>query len=123
MSLRSTVYALVISALCTIFLTRTVFAHAIIVEAAPAAHSTVSAGDIPIQLKFNSRVDRARSRLRLIDVRGIATKLELTDSTADRMTALAKSVAPGKYRLEWYVLSADGHITRGNIKFTAAEKP
>jgi methionine-rich copper-binding protein CopC len=33
------------------------------------------------------------------------------------MRAVAKAVAPGSYRLEWVVLSVDGHITRGNVMF------
>ena len=96
------------------------FAHAIIVEASPAARSTVAAGDIPIEIKFNSRVDRARSRLALIDARGAVVKLDLAESSAERMSALATAVVPGNYRIEWYVLSIDGHITRGNIKFSVS---
>ena len=98
------------------------FAHAIIVEASPAVRSTVPAGDIPIEIKFNSRVDRARSRLALIDARGAVVKLNLAESSAERMSALATAVVPGNYRIEWYVLSIDVHITRGNIKFSVSTK-
>ncbi len=94
-----------------------VAAHAIVVKASPAARSSVAAGAVPVALDFNSRIDHSRSRLALIDARGDATLLSLEQSPEDQMRAVAKAVAPGSYRLEWVVLSVDGHITRGNVVF------
>jgi copper resistance protein C len=92
-------------------------AHAVIVTAQPPANAKLTDSTFSIDLKFNSRVDYTRSRLALIDAKGQARVLELSDPRAkDRLQSQATDVAPGKYRLEWYVLSADGHITRGNLR-------
>lgn len=95
-----------------------VYAHAIVVAAVPAAHSVVQTSTFAIDLRFNSRIDLSRSRLALIDAKGQSRVLGLAGTAeSDRMRTTATEVAPGPYRLEWYVLSADGHITRGNLKF------
>jgi methionine-rich copper-binding protein CopC len=92
-------------------------AHAIVVAAQPAANAVVTTPNFPIDLKFNSRIDRSRSRLALIDAQGNARVLAFVKAApSDRMQAQATAVSPGRYRLEWYVLSADGHITRGSLR-------
>ncbi|MBI2801625.1 MAG: copper resistance protein CopC [Gammaproteobacteria bacterium] len=102
---------------------RAVHAHAIVVEATPAANATVG-NSVPVDLKFNSRIDTTRSRLAIVDATGKSRVLHLNpDSPPNHMRATASNLAPGKYRLEWYVLSADGHITRGNLKFHVEATP
>jgi methionine-rich copper-binding protein CopC len=93
-------------------------AHAIIMESSPAANAVLS-GSVPIRLRFNSRVDHARSKLTLLAPDGSQTSLiPAADSPADALNAEAKDLAPGVWRLRWQVLSVDGHITRGDIPFT-----
>ena len=43
----------------------------------------------------------------------------LPNSPADEIDAEAHLETPGEWRLRWQVLSIDGHITRGDIPFTA----
>ena len=94
-------------------------AHAIIVEAAPAAGAVLHAGTIDVRLRFNSRIDRHRSRLLVLDAIGKVTPVAMDDSTpADVITAHLSGLAPGDYRLRWQVLALDGHITHGDIPFT-----
>ena len=94
-------------------------AHAIIVEATPQVGAVVHAGAVEIRLRFNSRIDRRRSRLALLDGAGKETMLKLDDgASADVITARIPSLAPGDYRLRWQVLALDGHITRGDIPFS-----
>jgi methionine-rich copper-binding protein CopC len=103
------------------FAPRVLLAHAIVVTAVPAAKSTVAAGTVPIALEFNSRIDLSRSRLSLIDAEGATTVLPVDPAAPENtIRASATDLAPGTYRLEWYVLSADGHITRGNLQFSVA---
>ncbi len=93
-------------------------AHAIVVTASPRAHASVAAGDVPIVLEFNSRIDASRSKLTLQDPAGNIRELALESASAKHvLRATARGVAPGEYRLEWFVLSADGHITRGRLNF------
>lgn len=95
-----------------------VCAHAIIVESAPAAGATLHRAALPILLRFNSRIDRERSRLMLLGADGAAVTLKLEPSAGpDTLAAEADGLAPGRYRLRWQVLGIDGHITRGDIPF------
>jgi len=95
-----------------------VFAHAIIVESAPAAGATLHGAAQSILLRFNSRIDRERSRLMLLGTDGSSVALKLEPSAApDTLAAEADGLAPGRYRLRWQVLGIDGHITRGDIPF------
>ncbi len=95
------------------------FAHAIVVESTPAVNAKVSGPDVHIDLRFNSRVDHARSRLILTDAAGRKVGVPFSkDTPPDHISTSVRDVAPGKYSLEWRVLSADGHLTRGLIPFT-----
>lgn len=96
-------------------------AHAIVVETVPQVDAVVHA-PIDVRLRFNSRIDHARSRLVLLDATGKETTVVIDRNTpADIMSARIANIAPGAYRLRWQVLALDGHITRGDIPFTVAQ--
>lgn len=92
-------------------------AHAILMESHPAAGATVVAGATPVMVRFNSRIDHARSRLVLRQGQ-TDTVLPLHASTAPDLLAATAMVAPGTYTLRWQVLALDGHVTRGDVPFT-----
>jgi len=94
------------------------FAHAVLLEVTPAPNGTLVGPDINIQLRFNSRIDSGRSRLALVlpdrSVRALRVEQQTSPATLNaRMTGLAT----GAYTLQWQVLAADGHITRGEVAF------
>jgi hypothetical protein len=95
-------------------------AHAILVEASPKSGSTISGPNIPIRLRFNVRVDGGRSRIAIATAsQGKPNALTLDKQTdPDVLTANASGLSAGHYKLQWQVLAADGHITRGEISFT-----
>jgi copper resistance protein C len=96
-------------------------AHAIVVSAEPAVNAVVHGTTTDVVLRFNSRIDRERSRLLLVRADGSSTGLELKDTPSpDTLAATLAGLAPGPYRLRWQVLAIDGHITRGDIPFTVA---
>jgi methionine-rich copper-binding protein CopC len=93
-------------------------AHAVLVEATPAADSAIAGPDVAVKLRFNVRIDRGRSRLTLALPDGKMIVLKITDEGApDTLLARATGLGPGAYHLRWQVLAADGHITRGDIPF------
>jgi len=93
-------------------------AHAILKESSPAANATVAGPDVPITLRYNSRVDAARSKVQLLRPDSSVTDLRLERQTApDTLTSKATGLAPGEYKIQWQVLSPDGHITRGMVPF------
>lgn len=97
-------------------------AHAILLGGTPAIGATVAPGRLAIELRFNSRIDRGRSRLRLVAPDQSVTVLPITaDAPAEILHAEAE-LKPGSYTIRWQVLSVDGHITRGDVPFVASGK-
>ncbi|MCW3474532.1 copper resistance CopC family protein [Limobrevibacterium gyesilva] len=95
-------------------------AHAILVESQPAIGGAVQAGPVAVSLRYNSRIDRARSRLTLNRPDKTQAVLPIgTDGPDDVLTTRAE-LSPGAYVLRWQVLAVDGHITRGDVPFTVA---
>lgn len=95
-------------------------AHAILLDSQPALHGTLPAGMAAIRLQFNSRIDRERSVLTLLRPSASPQRLPLgaADESPDVMATQAL-LPPGAYVLRWQVLAVDGHITRGDVPFTA----
>lgn len=93
-------------------------AHAVIVQASPTADQHVAPGELDIRIEFNSRIDKARSRLQVTAPAGGRTDVPI-DQVGDPNVLAGKTGAltPGAYVLRWQVLAVDGHITRGDIPF------
>jgi copper resistance protein C len=93
-------------------------AHAIVVEANPAANSTASGPDVKFKLRFNARIDQGRSRMVLVLPDGTQKPLAILEKEPpDTLAGEGDGLAPGSYRLRWQVLANDGHITQGEIPF------
>ncbi len=98
-------------------------AHAVLVASVPPAGGTVQAGALAITLRYNSRIDRVRSKVTLVQPDSTAERLAVDAAgPADQLSAAA-ALVPGAYTLRWQVLAADGHITRGDVPFTVAPQP
>lgn len=97
-------------------------AHAIVVAAQPAMNSTVAQGELEIRLDFNSQIDRKRSRLSLHRPDGSELVIALAlDGPAGVLVGRAQATQSGRWKLRWQVLSLDGHITRGEVRFSVRE--
>jgi copper resistance protein C len=106
-------------AVTLVLLTRVAAAHAVLVQSSPAPNAVVQGPDLPVMMKFNSRVDGSRSTILLIAPDGQSRPLTIDKQSApDTLTAQAAGLNPGKYAIHWQVLATDGHITRGQIPFT-----
>ena len=92
-------------------------AHAILLESEPAHGARIAAGERGLNLRFNSRLDHARSRLTLIHSDKRAEVLALAEGP-DNLLAANTILAPGGHVLRWQVLAIDGHITRGELPFS-----
>jgi methionine-rich copper-binding protein CopC len=110
--------ALTISAAWLVGSDRSVAAHAVLIDATPASDSTIPGPDVDVKLRFNLRIDRARSRLTLVFPDGKTIALNIADHDApDMLVTRATGLGRGSYRLRWQVLAVDGHITRGELIF------
>jgi methionine-rich copper-binding protein CopC len=95
------------------------WAHAIVVESSPQANGVVKGPLVQVKLRFNVRIDGARSRLSLVGPNGDSRPPDaLQQPSPDSLAATLSGLLPGKYQLHWQVLANDGHITRGDIPFT-----
>ena len=93
-------------------------AHAILIDSTPPVNGSVPAGPEAMTLKFNSRIDRERSRLTLVTADKTQSKLAIDDSGPPDIMTTKTTLAPGGYVVRWQVLAVDGHITRGDVPFT-----
>ena len=97
---------------------RPALAHAVLVSSTPQKNGAVSGPDITINLKYNSRIDGARSTLSLLKPDGTVEKIGTPAQVApDVLSATGHGLAKGTYVLRWQVLATDGHITRGEVPF------
>jgi hypothetical protein len=93
-------------------------AHAVLLTSTPQRNAAVNGPDIAISLKYNSRVDGARSSLTLVKPDGSVERIgSLAQPLPDTLSATEHKLAKGAYVLRWQVLSSDGHITRGEVPF------
>jgi len=97
-------------------------AHSLLLESAPAAGATLTAPPREVMLRFNNRIEKTLCRVRLLDGSGGTHPLVLTAGAApaDRLTAAVPPLTPGRWRVEWQVLSTDGHVVSGRFEFTLA---
>jgi methionine-rich copper-binding protein CopC len=95
-----------------------VSAHSLLLEARPAANTAVAAPP-RVTLRFNNRVEKRLSRVTIVDAGHVRHDLALVaaEGASDTLTMLAPPLAPGPYRVEWQVLSADGHVVSGRYGF------
>ena len=93
-------------------------AHAILIESTPAVNGTVAGPNVAFTLRYNSRIDHARSRLTLTLSDQSTKVLAIADSSAEDQLATAAALVPGSYSLRWVVLAVDGHLSRGDVPFT-----
>ena len=97
-------------------------AHSLLLESSPAAGATLSEGPPQISLRFNNRIEKTLSTIRVLDERGAPRPVTMSvgDGAADRLTAAVSALTPGSWRVEWQVLSTDGHIVSGGFSFRVA---
>lgn len=93
-------------------------AHAVIVSASPTADQHVAPGKVAVRIEFNSRIDKARSRLQVTTPTGDKSDVAIDQGGEPNiLTGTTADLSPGAYVLRWQVLAIDGHITRGDIPF------
>ena len=94
-------------------------AHAILVQSEPAAGAKVPPGRVDLSFSYNSRIDRARSRLTLTGPDHTQSVLKIApDGPPNLLETTTNLETPGAYVVRWQVLAIDGHITRGDVPFT-----
>ena len=95
------------------------FAHAVLMDSTPKQNSMVKGPDVDITLRYNVRIDGGRSRVELVGPDGNDTNLPLAKQPSpDKLQCKATGLKPGAYKLIWNVLASDGHMSKGEVRFT-----
>jgi methionine-rich copper-binding protein CopC len=96
-------------------------AHSLLLGSEPAAGAAVPP-PARLALRFNNRIEKPLSRVRVLGAGGAAQPLAalVGEGAPDRLVAALPPLAPGVWRVEWQVLSTDGHIVRGSFSFRVA---
>jgi methionine-rich copper-binding protein CopC len=114
----------ILVAVAALALTAVAQAHTHLKEATPADKSVVNAAPTSLALKFSEAAKV--TALTLHKDGGADEKLTASPNTASAdFTAALPKLAPGKYSVDWRVVSDDGHIMNGKLSFTfdPAAKP
>ncbi len=96
-------------------------AHAHLTESAPADKATVATAPAELDLRFSEELDLKFSGVKIVGPDKASVKTGdamLMDEGKTLMVPLSEKLGPGAYKVEWHVLSADGHKTTGTYGFT-----
>ena len=97
-----------------------VHAHSLLLSSVPPAGAVVN-GAPAVALRFNNRIEKKLSQIRLVSPRGEAQPLTVrTDGALDALEAPLPPLAAGRYRVDWRVLSTDGHVVSGTFAFSVS---
>jgi len=99
------------------------FAHAYMDRTVPEAGSTVRGSPAEVRLWFSHALEPAFSTVRVVDKGGrqVDRKDKQVDARESKLLRVSlPPLPPGSYRVIWRVLSADGHVTRGDFSFEVA---
>jgi methionine-rich copper-binding protein CopC len=93
------------------------FAHSELRRSEPAAGAVLDAPPAHVLLVFNERVQV--TTLRLLDSAGhrIALQGDGSFAPSPEERAVVPALKPGRYRIDWAAISADGHEIAGRIPF------
>ena len=97
-------------------------AHAILIGSTPATGGTIAAGHQALDFRYNSKIHPRRSRLTQTAPHGTRSVLPISAASATNALDAETDLKPGAYTLRWQALALDGHITRGDVPFTAVAK-
>src|SRR5205814_992691 len=94
--------------------------HSLLLASTPPADGVVNDASA-VTLRFNNRIEKKLSRIRLVPAHGETRVLPLrADGAVDTLQAPLPALGAGRYRIEWRVLSTDGHVVSGAFAFSVS---
>jgi methionine-rich copper-binding protein CopC len=96
-------------------------AHAMLDHASPRVGSVVTSSPGEVRLWFTQALEPRFSRAELRSPAGAVVATGGVDRSNPRELAIrVRSLAPGKYKVIWKVISVDSHRTEGDFGFEVA---
>lgn len=101
-----------------------VFAHATLNSAVPAADAKVAKAPAQVVLNFNEKLEGAFSNIKLTDgagkeIKGGKAQVDTTDPTLLKLDT--PELATGTYIVNWNAVGPDGHRRKGSYRFTVGQ--
>jgi methionine-rich copper-binding protein CopC len=96
------------------------FAHAALVSSLPTNGQVLEAPPTEIHLMFNEHVEPRFSSIKLVSEKGKHWDCDRPHADRNAANGIVASVPylrKGAYRARWTTVGADGHKTRGDLKF------
>ena len=97
--------------------------HATLLSSEPAKGSTVASPPARIYLVFSEEVEPSLGRIRLVGPGGRVVALKSTGDPRNASALVGPVTTPldaGRWRVEWRIVSEDGHPIDGTFTFTVA---
>jgi len=98
-------------------------AHAFLDHATPAVGSTVHGSPPRVELWFTQELEPTFSTVRVLDQgnrRQDKGDAQVAPRDATLLQVSLPHLEPGRYRVEWRVISVDTHVTEGDFTFVVA---
>ncbi len=112
---------IVLAALFVLAVAPAAHAHSLLLSSVPPADAVVNGATTAVTLRFNNRIEKKLSQIRLVSPRGEAQPLTVrSDGAVDALEAPLPALAAGRYRVDWRVLSTDGHVVSGTFAFSVS---
>lgn len=114
--------SLVLVVLLAIALAVPLYAHMKIEKTEPAADSTIKAAPKQIQVWFNETPDIKVTKMNLVGPSGEAKLAAARVDGKSIAAAVAGTLPDGAYTATWQSAGDDGHLQKGEFKFTLKTK-
>lgn len=97
--------------------------HATLVASEPAAKSHLATSPRRVRLVFSEPIEGTLARITIVPATGAPIVLHPASDPRDVHAIIAPvdSLAPGAYRVDWRVVSADGHPVEGSYPFAIGD--
>jgi copper resistance protein C len=115
--------SLLLAAVLILASTVSVAAHSLLLSSDPVSDAVITRSPAYVTLRFNNRIEKRLSRVRLVDEHGAVAAAPTAPAdreAAETLIAAVPPLAPGAWRVEWQVFSADGHVVSGSYRFRLA---
>lgn len=118
-------FGILLVMLSLLFQVNSVMAHAALVKSDPPRRASLSSPPKQIQLWFNEQVEGSYASITVLD----SKKNSMTENRPEVVLNDPKSIIlnlpqmePGRYTVQYRVMSVDGHIIESNFDFSIKNK-
>ena len=92
--------------------------YVLLLSASPDFNAVIRGPDVPIRMRFNTRIDSKNSKLVLFGPNGAAHELPVVHlGLPDMLVSAATGLTSGTYAIHWHVIEMGGNVAEGEVTF------